>query len=154
MHKQKQRFLQNQIKTYLSLPREYKIEKLVIISDFYHFLLNALYDEGMFWEHGLRLIREYKSLIDKCDKGLSEAWENMDCDYSHAWGATPAYTLKRALSGFEILEPGCKKIKLTPALFDLEHVRYEITTPYGKIEISQKKGSDVSIKAPKEIEII
>jgi len=121
---------------------------------FYHFLLNALYDEGMFEEHGLRLIREYKSLIERCDKGLSEAWENMKCDYSHAWGATPAYTLKRALSGLEILEPGFKKIKLSPKLYDLESVDMEITTPYGKIEICQKKGEHVSIKAPKEIEIV
>ena len=121
---------------------------------FYHFLLNALYNEGMFEKHGLGLIREYKSLIDRCDKGLSEAWENMDCDYSHAWGATPAYTLKKALSGLEILEPGFKKIKLAPALFDLDSAEMEITTPYGKIEICQKNGEHVSIKAPKEIEIV
>ncbi len=121
---------------------------------FYHFLLNALYNEGLFAQHGLRLIREYKSLIERCDKGLSEAWENMKCDYSHAWGATPAYTLKRALSGLEILEPGFKKIKLTPQLFDLESVNMEITTPYGKIEICHKKSGHVSIKAPKEIEIV
>ena len=121
---------------------------------FYHFLLNALYNEGMFGEQGMALIRRYESLLNKCDKGLSEAWENMNCDYSHAWGATPAYTLKRALSGLEIVEPSYKKVKLSPSLFDLEFADFEITTPYGKIEISMKKGGEVSIKAPKEIEII
>ena len=121
---------------------------------FYHFLLNALYDEGMFEKSGMPLIRRYESMLNKCDKGLAEAWENMDCDFSHAWGATPAYTLKRAMSGLEILEPGFKRIKLIPKLFDLESADFEITTPFGKIELSMKKGGEVSIKAPKEIEIL
>ena len=130
------------------------LSKLEMQPYFYHFLLNALYNEGMFGTHGFDLIRRYESLINKCDKGLSEAWENMQCDYSHAWGATPAYTLKRALSGFEILESACKKIHLNPQLFALDTAEYQITTPYGKIEICQKKGGEVSIKAPKEIDII
>lgn len=130
------------------------LSKLEMQPYFYHFLLNALYNEGMFGKYGMGLIRRYESLLEKCDKGLSEAWENMDCDYSHAWGATPAYTLKRALSGLEILEPSYKKIKLNPQLFDLESAEFEITTPFGKIEISMKKGESVSIKAPKEIEIV
>lgn len=130
------------------------LTKLEMQPYFYHFLLNALYNEGMFGECGFDLIRRYESLIQKCDKGLSEAWENMRCDYSHAWGAAPAYALKRALSGYEIVEAGCKKIKLSPCLFDLESAELEITTPYGKIEISLKKGKDVSIKVPKEIQII
>jgi len=130
------------------------LSKLEMQPYFYHFLLNALYEEGMFGEYGMKLIRRYESLLEKCDKGLSEAWENMNCDYSHAWGATPAYTLKRALSGLEILEPAYKKIKLSPQLFDLESAQLEITTPYGKIEILMKNGEEVSINAPKEIQIV
>ena len=130
------------------------LTKLEMQPYFYHFLLNALYNEGLFGEYGMDLIRRYKSLIEKCDKGLSEAWENMNCDYSHAWGATPAYTLKRALSGLEILEPSYKKIRLNPQLFDLDFADFEITTPYGKIEISMKKGESPRISAPKEITII
>ena len=93
-------------------------------------------------------------MLARCDKGLSEAWENMNCDYSHAWGATPAYTLKRALSGLEILEPSYKKIRLNPQLFDLAFADFEITTPYGKIEISMKNGESPKIIVPKEITII
>lgn len=121
---------------------------------FYHYLLNALYNEGMFGKYGFELIERYKVLLDICDKGLREAWENMECDSSHAWGATPAYTLKRALSGLEILEPKFKKIKLSPKLYHLDFAEFDIITPYGNIEISMKKGEDVSIKAPKEIEIV
>ena len=130
------------------------LTKLEMQPYFYHFLLNALYNEGMFGECGFELIRRYESLIEKCDKGLSEAWENMRCDYSHAWGAAPAYALKKALSGYEILESGCKKVKLSPALYELENANMEITTPYGKIEIVLEKGKDATVKAPKEITIV
>lgn len=121
---------------------------------FYYFLLSAVYKEGMFSEYGLDLIRRYKSLLDKCDKGLSEAWENMKCDYSHAWGAAPAYILKKVLSGIEIIEPGYKKIRLNPQLFNLDSADFEITTPYGDIEISLKKGRETKITAPTEITVI
>lgn len=130
------------------------LTKLEMQPYFYHFLLNALYNEDMFGDYGFELIRRYESLINKCDKGLSEAWENMRCDYSHAWGAAPAYALKKAISGYEIIEAGCKKIKLNPCLYSLENAELEITTPHGKIELCLKKGKSVSIKAPKEIEII
>ncbi len=121
---------------------------------FYHFLLEAIYNEGLFEKHGLGLIRKYESLLKKCPKGLSEAWENMDCDFSHAWGATPAYILKKALTGFEILEAGYKKIRLNPRLYDLDCAIVEISTPYGNIEICQQKGKAPTVKAPKEIEIV
>lgn len=130
------------------------LNKYEIQPYFYHFLLEALYKADLFEKHGIELISRYKVLIDRCKKGLCEAWENMDCDFSHAWGATPAYILKKALSGFEILEPNYKKVRLKPQLFGLEFAETEISTPYGKIEICQKKGEGVSVKAPKEIEIV
>ena len=121
---------------------------------FYHYLLGAIYQEGMFEKYGFKLIESYKRLLDVCDKGLREAWENMECDSSHAWGATPAYILKIALSGLEILEPSFKRIRLNPKLYNLDFAEFDILTPYGRIEISMKKGEDVSIKVPKEIEIV
>lgn len=130
------------------------LSKLEMQPYFYHFLLSAVYNEGMFEEYGLNLIRKYESLIEKCPKGLSEAWENMRCDYSHAWGATPAYILKKALSGLEILDPAFKTISLNPQLYGLDYADFQITTPYGDIEISLKKGKETIIKVPDEINII
>ncbi|MBQ7761096.1 MAG: hypothetical protein IJ400_03465 [Clostridia bacterium] len=121
---------------------------------FYHFLLESIYKTGLFEKYGLDLIRKYESLLKRCKKGLSEAWENMDCDFSHAWGAAPAYILKKALTGFEILEAGYKKIKLKPRLYDLESMAVEISTPFGNIEICQQRGKEPIIKSPREIEII
>ena len=121
---------------------------------FYHFLLEAIYKEGLFSKYGLKIIRTYKSIIDKCDKGLGEAWEYIKCDCSHAWGGTPAYILKKALSGFEMIEPNYKKIKLSPNLFDLDYANFEISTPHGNIEIKLEKGKEPRISAPSKIKII
>jgi hypothetical protein len=120
---------------------------------FYHFLLEALLKENMFEKNGLDLIRRYESLIQKCDKGLCEAWEMFPSDCSHAWGGTPAYILKKALSGFEMVEAGYKKIKLSPRLYGLNSASLEIPTPYGSIKIKMSRGKK-QITAPDEIEVI
>lgn len=120
---------------------------------FYHFLLEALLKEGLFEKYGLDLIRRYKSLLDKCDKGLCEAWEMFPSDCSHAWGGTPAYILKKALSGFEMVEAGYKRVRIKPQLYDLDYARVDIPTPYGPIEIQITK-SGYTLHAPDEIEII
>ena len=121
---------------------------------FYHFLLEALYKEGLFEKYGFELINRYKDLVSKTDKGLCEAWEYIKCDCSHAWGGTPAYILKKAIAGFEIIEPAYKKIKLNPSLYRLEYAKFNISTPYGNIDISLQKNQKPQIVAPKEIEII
>ena len=120
---------------------------------FYHFLFEALYKEGMFGKYGLDLVRRYKSLTDKCDKGLCEAWEFVNGDMSHAWGGAPAYILKKALSGFEMIEPCYKKIKLEPNLFSLDFADFEIPTPYGPIKIKMDK-REREIFVPSEIELV
>ncbi len=120
---------------------------------FYHFLFEALYKENLFGKYGIDLIRRYESLIEKCDKGLCEAWEYITADCSHAWGGAPAYILKKAISGLEILEAGYKKIKLNPQLYSFESAELEIPTPYGAISI-RLDGDSVNVNAPEEIEII
>ncbi|MBO5356833.1 MAG: hypothetical protein J6A95_03610 [Clostridia bacterium] len=121
---------------------------------FYHFLLEAVYKEGLFDKYGLKLIRTYESLVNKTEKGLCEAWEYIICDCSHAWGGAPAYILKKALAGFEMLEPNYKKIKLSPNLYDLDFANFAISTPYGNIEIALEKGKEPIINAPEKIKII
>ncbi len=120
---------------------------------FYHFLLEAVYKVGLFSEYGLDLIRKYEGMIEKCHKGLCEAWEYINGDCSHAWGGAPAYILKKALSGFEMVKSGYKKIKLSPKLYSFDFADFGIPTPYGEIRIRlDKNGTEISV--PKEIEII
>ena len=121
---------------------------------FYHFLLEAVYKEGLFSKYGLKIIRTYESLINKTEKGLCEAWEYINCDCSHAWGGAPAYILKKALAGFEMIEPRYKKVRLNPRLYDLNFADFAISTPYGNIEISIKKGEKPVIQAPDQIQIV
>ena len=121
---------------------------------FYHFLLEAIYKEGLFSKYGLKIIRTYESLINKTEKGLCEAWEYIICDCSHAWGGAPVYMLKKALSGFEMIEPRYKKIKLNPKIYDLDFASLAISTPYGNIDIKLQKGKAPLISAPKQIKII
>ena len=121
---------------------------------FYHFLLEMLYREGLFEQYGIHLIARYEGMLEKCDKGLCEGWQEYKGDCSHAWGGTPAYILKKALSGFEMIEPGYKKVRLSPSSMGLDFADFGISSPYGEIAISVKKGGTVSVKAPKEIEIV
>ncbi len=121
---------------------------------FYHFLFEAIYKEGLFGKYGLKLIHAYESLIDKTEKGLCEAWEYIKCDCSHAWGGAPAYILKKAMSGFEMVEPNYKKVKLNPNLYTLDFADFEISTPHGNINIKLEKDKEPQISAPKQIKII
>ena len=125
---------------------------------FMHYLLNAVRKFDMFDKYGMRLLERWIPVVEECDKGLAEGWiapeESYSFDHSHAWGGTPAYQMPIAITGMEILEPGMKKIKFTPNLFDLEFAKIVIPTEYGNINIEVEKNKMAVITAPKCIEII
>jgi len=120
---------------------------------FMHFALDALYKAGLFEKYGLKEIRRWKAIYDECPKGLKEGWIQLHYkfDYSHAWGGTPMYQLPARISGLEILEPGMKKIRFNPNLYDLSLAKIVIPSPYGSIEI--KISDKVEILLPDEIEL-
>jgi len=76
----------------------------------------------------------------------------------HGWAAGPTAWLTQHVLGIEVLEPGCKKIKITPHLGDLSYAEGTFPTPYGIVKVKhvkQKDGKIISdIKAPKEIKIV
>ncbi len=121
---------------------------------FYHFIIDALYESGLFPKYGLPVLRKWVDLVNECDKGLKEVWDGFDCDYSHAWGGTPAYQLPARLMGLEILEPGLTKIRLNPQLFDLDFAEINMPTPYGKISVKMKSNSDIDISVPEKITVV
>lgn len=118
---------------------------------FMHFVIDAVYKTGMFEKYGLTLIRQWIKLADECEKGLKEVWDGFDCDYSHAWGGTPAYQLPARILGFEILEPGMKKIRIKPDTYGLDFAEISMPTPYGKINVHVKSDGSFSVSSPKEI---
>lgn len=121
---------------------------------FMHFVLEAVYSAGLFEKYGINQILRYGKLVEECDKGLKEGWIDMPeygYDYSHAWGATPSYQLPSKLLGFEMIEPGFKKIAVSPKLYGLEYADISMPTPYGNIRCKMDKNG-INLEIPNEIE--
>lgn len=75
----------------------------------------------------------------------------------HGWAGGPTAFLSRYVLGIEILEPGCKKVRISPMLGKLNWVKGKYPTPYGEIEIEHRRENNevvTKVMAPKEIEII
>lgn len=122
---------------------------------FQHFLLDAVYRNGLRAEYTLKLLAQWKAPIAECPKGLPEGFykptPSYGFDRSHAWAGTPAYALPLAVSGLRILEPGFKRISLCPTSLGLDYVRVQIPTPYGLIRIDAAKDAPAVVSVPEEV---
>ena len=123
---------------------------------FMHFILQAVCKVGLVEEYGFSLFEKWKPLVLNCSKGLQEGWfapePTYSFDHSHAWGGTPAYHIPMMLTGFQMLEPGFKKISLSPKLFGLKYADVSFPTPYGMIRCIQHQGEKPEIIIPKGLE--
>ena len=75
----------------------------------------------------------------------------------HGWASGPVPFMTKYILGVEVLEAGCKKIKISPELCGLEWVRGTFPTPYGVVEIEHKRVDgriESKVNAPTEIEIV
>ena len=75
-----------------------------------------------------------------------------------AWmGFGPTSWLSEYVLGVQVVEPGCRTVRIIPHLGDLEWVEGTFPTPYGVIEIRHEKGADGKvishINAPEEIRV-
>lgn len=124
---------------------------------FAHFLLEAIYRNGLRDAYTLKVIEKWKAPIAECDKGLVEGFlppePTYSFDHSHAWGGTPLYSLPLALTGLRIMEPGLKELELNPSLLGLEYAKVEFPTPYGDVVMEMKAGEEVQISYPKEVKV-
>lgn len=125
---------------------------------FAHFLFEAIFKNGLRDEYTLKLSERWKEPVKKCKKGLVEGFiapePTYSFDHSHAWGGSPLYSVPKALSGLEILEPGFKKIRLSPSLLGLKFADVCIPTPFGEIKIKLEREKEPVYDIPKEIEVI
>ncbi|MDR3365740.1 MAG: alpha-L-rhamnosidase [Prevotellaceae bacterium] len=75
----------------------------------------------------------------------------------HGWSSGPASWLLEHVLGVQIVEPGCKAVKITPFLGDLQWVEGAYPTPYGAIKISHKKlpngKIETKVDAPKQVKV-
>ncbi|MBQ2277422.1 MAG: hypothetical protein II333_02530, partial [Clostridia bacterium] len=123
---------------------------------FAHFLLEAIYRNGLRDKYTLQILENWKEPVRECPYGLAEGFikpePTYSFDHSHAWGGTPAYALPLALTGIELLEPGYKKIRFDPSLLGLTQAEVQIPTPYGMITVRQEDGKAPVIDVPDGIE--
>ena len=72
--------------------------------------------------------------------------------HSHAWSACPAEFLTKNLIGLEILEPGCRKVRLAPKEVPFDYsVVYP--TPLGDIKVTYRDGK-VKVQAPEGMTVV
>jgi hypothetical protein len=63
----------------------------------------------------------------------------------HGWASGPTPWLTEHVLGIEILEPGCKVLKITPHLGDLKWAEGTFPTPQGVLKVRHEKQPDGSI---------
>ena len=111
---------------------------------FAHYVLDALWKTGLFNPYGMKQIDRWKPMVDACDKGLQEGWirpgGSYSFDHSHAWGGTPAYQLPCRIMGFEMLEPGFRRIALHPDAMGLDWAEVVMPTPFGPLTVALRDG--------------
>lgn len=137
-----------------------------VISDFW----GAMLDLGAttFWEDfNIDWLKENPAPIDAL---VPEGRKDIHGDFGaycyvgfrhslcHGWASGPTAWLSQHVLGVEVVEPGCKVVKVTPHLGNLEWVEGTFPTPYGEIKIAHKKGADgkvvSTVDAPEGVKVI
>lgn len=65
----------------------------------------------------------------------------------HGWASGPTSWLTEYVLGVEVLEPGCRVLRIVPHLADLEWVEGTFPTPKGIVKIRHEKQPDGSISS-------
>ncbi len=85
-----------------------------------------------------------------CYKGLRHS-------LCHGWASGPVPFLTEFVLGINLVD-GCKVVKLSPNLANLDYAKGSIATPFGKLSVKYTKDRDgkivTEVDAPKEIVII
>ncbi|MBE6884077.1 MAG: alpha-L-rhamnosidase [Ruminococcaceae bacterium] len=75
----------------------------------------------------------------------------------HGWASGPAAFMTKKIIGVQVLEPGCRKIKVTPNLGDLQWAKGTYPTPYGIVSIEHRAENGkvtTNFTAPDEVEVV
>jgi len=81
---------------------------------------------------------------DYCYVGLRHS-------YCHGWASGPTAWMSQHVLGINIVEPGCKAVRIDPHLGDLEWVEGSYPTPLGVIKVRHEKKADGSIDSEMDI---
>lgn len=90
--------------------------------------------------------------------GGAYCYKGLRLSLCHGWASGPTPWLTANVLGVKILEPGCRKLAVKPALGNLDFARGIYPTPFGPVEIEARRNPDGSVKtavrAPKEVKIV
>jgi hypothetical protein len=85
-------------------------------------------------------------------------YKNLRHSLCHGWASGPTSWLSEHVLGVQVVEPGCKVLKIEPHLGNLEWVEGTFPTPQGVVSIKHKKDANgkitSDIKAPNGVKII
>ena len=84
-------------------------------------------------------------------------YKNLRHSLCHGWASGPTAWLTAHVLGVQVVEPGCKKLRIEPHLEDLEWVEGTFPTPYGVVHIKHTKENGklkTEVKAPEGVTII
>lgn len=77
--------------------------------------------------------------------------------FCHGWASGPTAWMIRHILGIEVIEPGCKTLRITPHLGNLEWAEGAFPTPQGIVTVKHTKGKDgkvhTEVKAPEGVQI-
>jgi len=111
-------------------------------SSFFHaYVIEALNKVGLRSDAVAVIRKRWKEMLDG---GAVAFWEGFDGGQSrcHAWSAHPLYHLSEQVLGVQRLAPGWTKIRIAPAVCDLEFARGVVPTPFGLIKVEWEHGGD------------
>jgi hypothetical protein len=76
----------------------------------------------------------------------------------HGWASGPTAWMSEHILGIQVIEPGCKVVRISPNLGDLSWAEGTYPTPQGIIRVRHEKKADGSIKstvnAPRGVKIL
>lgn len=93
----------------------------------------------------------HTSYGDHCYKGLRHS-------LCHGWAAGPTAWLSEHVLGVQIVQPGCRAVRIVPHLGFLTRVSGTFPTPFGPLHITHVKGKDGTVQttyeAPEGVQVL
>lgn len=76
----------------------------------------------------------------------------------HGWASGPTAWLSEHVLGIQVLEPGCKRVRIDPHLGDLQWAEGAVPTPQGVLEVRHERGVDgrvkTTVRAPDGVDVV
>ncbi len=148
----------------LSLAGKYE-EAMDIISQFWGGMLDL--GATTFWEDfNLEWTKNAARIDDFVPQGKDDihgdfgayCYPGFRHSFCHGWASGPTAWMSHHVLGVEVVEPGCKKVRITPHLGKLQWAEGTYPTPNGVIRIRHEKKADgtikSTIKAPKGVKVV